>query len=118
MIIRREQYDALRRCSEVSFEARLALFLLEQFPEEGEVDQAQFDETIRVQIATARTFGLETEQQIATYAVSACLLGSDFHKHFPAANQVLESKLLNADDKARWLDSWTRTLFEALEAGA
>ena len=115
MIIRRSQFDAFRPSVEETFEARLASFLREQFPETAGADEAQFRVEIRAQINASRSYGLETEQQIATYVVSACALGTDFDKRFPAAEQVLTFAFLSAEEKTKWLESWTRVLFESLE---
>jgi hypothetical protein len=108
-------YRRFANCCEATFEARLARFLREQFPEEGGADDAQFRNEIRAQIGAARSYGFETEQQFATYLVAACALGVDFDRRFPATEQVLASTFLTGDEKARWLDSWTRALFESLE---
>lgn len=115
MIIRRSQFDAFQRSVEETFEARLTSFMREQFPETAGAGEAQFRDEIRAQINASRSYGLETEQQIATYVVSAWGLGTDFNKRFPAAEQVLTSAFLSAEEKTKWLDGWTRVLFDSLE---
>ena len=110
MIIRRSQYDALGRCGEDTFEVRLAGILAEQFPETA-TDASQLRNEIRLQIRASRSYGLVTEQQIATYVVAACALGHDFVERFPAAEQVFASGFLSAEEKTDWLDSWVHVLF-------
>ncbi len=113
--VRREQFDALAQSGEESFESRLVLFLREQFPDSAAEDDTLFLQTIRQQIARARSFGFQTERQLATWLVSAWALGIDFDSRFPAAQGVLSSPLVTVDEKAAWLESWTRAMFESLE---
>lgn len=114
-MIRRSQFDALRQSVEGTFEARLISFLHEQFPETEAADESQLRVEIRAQINASQSYGLETEQQIATYTVTAYALGTDFDKRFLAAQQVLTSEFFSAEEKTKWLENWTRALFESLE---
>ena len=115
MIIRLEQFDAFAEQGNRRFEDSLIEFLQQQFSDSAEIQETEFRTEVRNQIRIARSYGLETEQQLATYVVAAYALGTDFDTRFPAAEQVLQSSFYTAQQKTDWLDNWTRTLFEQLE---
>lgn len=114
MLIRKEQLDAFQRAADHDYEMRLVRFVQDQFPDAAHEPEASLAEGIREQIAKARSYGLLTEAQIATYITSAWLLGGDFDREFPAARQMLRSDA-PTDEKSDWLERFTKDLFEQLE---
>lgn len=96
------------------FEVRLIDFLYTQFPESKQEPVADMKKIAHEEVLNAKKYGLETEQQIATYFLTAWLLGEHFDTDFPAAKQMLNSSA-SADAKAQWLEDWTTKMFEALE---
>jgi hypothetical protein len=112
--IRKEQIDAFRLAAEHDYEIRLVRFLQGRFPDAAREPEATLLEGVRPQIANARGYGLITEQQIATYVTAAWLLGADFDREFPAAQQMLVSGA-PADENSDWLARFTKELFKTLE---
>lgn len=114
MKIRTPQVAGLSDAGSAGFESRLAAFLNDKYPESKSIPEAQFREGIRGEITKARSYGLETEQQIATYVHSSWVLGRDFDSRFPAAAEKLPSPAYSPEQKAGWLAAWTKALFESL----
>ena len=118
MIVRSEHIDVLGGQARSAFEERIGHLLNQWFPDSEQFRTDRFRNEVRTQINKSQAYGLETERQIATYVVATFALGTDFDTYFPAAAQVLPSRSLTADEKARWLDNWIRTLFETLGEGS
>ncbi|KHD11469.1 hypothetical protein PN36_29115 [Candidatus Thiomargarita nelsonii] len=70
---------------------------------------------IHEQVSKARSYGLETERQIANYVTTAWLLGQQFDTEFPAAQEMLNSSNYSHDEKSLWLEQWTEQIFATLE---
>lgn len=113
--IREDQLRALAAPQAERFEARLADFLREQFPEAAEEPPDELRAAVRAQAEKAEAYGLLTERQAAAYVACAWLLGPDFDTEFPAAVEVLGSPERSPDEKADWLGEWTEAMFAALE---
>jgi len=106
--------DAFRRAAEHDYEIRLVRFLQGRFPDAAREPEPSMVEGVRAQVASARGYGLITEQQIATYVTAAWLLGDDFDREFPAAAELLSSTA-KAEEKSDWLAQFTKKLFQQLE---
>lgn len=61
----------------------------------------------------ANSYGLQTEQGIAAYAVTAAFLGVNFPDRFAGARKILFARETE-ERKAELLSAFTITLFEAL----
>jgi hypothetical protein len=72
-------------------------------------------EQVQVQIARARTYGLESARAIAVYTLTAAHLGQDFDTQFPPANAVLASRDYSEVAKAEWLEAFVSRLFAVLD---
>lgn len=116
MKIRKQQFDALNQQQEAGYELRLTEFLRKQFADAAVKPVAKLRPEVAGQIAKARGYGLLTEQEVASYVISAWLLGQDFDKEFPAAQEVLTAPV-SGNVKASFLEQWTQELFEKLEGG-
>jgi len=114
VLIRKEQLDAFQRAANRDYEMRLVRFLQDRFRDAAQAPKASLIEGVRAQIANARSYGLLTERQIATYIASAWLLGGDFDREFPAARQMLGSDA-PMDEKSDWLEQFTKDVFDRLE---
>ena len=117
MILRKTQVAFLDQQQSSSFERRLIAFLQQEFEGAAREPAAALQPELAVQISNARKYDLLTEQSIASYVVTAWLLGPDFDVAFPAANEVLTAQI-PGEMKAAFLEAWTTELFETLEAKA
>ncbi len=115
MQIRKEQMDTFSQAELTKFETRIADFLYSEFPDVQTIPQAELMPAIHEQVNKARSYGLETERQIANYVTTAWLLGQQFDTEFPAAQEMLKSSEYTQDDKSEWLAQWTEEMFAALE---
>jgi len=112
--IRKQQFDVLNQQQEADYELRLTRFLRMQFADAAAEPVEKLRPEVAGQIAKARRYGLLTEQEVASYVISAWLLGQDFDKEFPAAQEVLTAPV-SGNVKACFLEQWTQELFEKLE---
>lgn len=117
MIIRREVFQAFAAVPRAEFRRSLIGFLREQFPDAKDMPAAELEAGVDLCIAKAESYGIDTCQDVATYTVTAFLVGVDFDTDFPAATDILVSPVLGSGDKAQWLREWTAELFRALEDG-
>ena len=114
--IRKEQMANLSGRRTEQFVERIADFLHEEYPETEDIPHEEFLATIHRQTNRADSYGLTTEQQVATYVTCAWLLGLDFDSEFPAAQEVLTSDQHSPEAKREWLAEWTEAIFAALES--
>jgi hypothetical protein len=115
--IRKGQIKALQEDAEYVYKMRLVRFLQDQFPDAAECNQATLIVGVGEQIGKARTYGFLTERQIATYVMSAWLLGDDFDREFLAVQQMLGLNLTPAE-KSTWLERFTKDIFDQLRRSA
>jgi hypothetical protein len=113
--IRKEQMDAQSKAVREHYEDRLYDFLCEEFPEAKDDPPAELRAEIHRQVEKAKTYGLESEQDVALYLTSAWMLGKEFDTEFPAANEILKSPMRSPAMKAEDLSKLTERLFLALE---
>lgn len=113
--MRQEQENALGQAKESEFLRRLAGFLREEFPDAHEMSDADLEMGVKQQTTRARSYGLENEDEIATYTVTAWQLGENFDTEFPAAQYILKSPDYTPAEKSDWLEAWTVKMFEELE---
>ena len=95
-------------------ENQIREILLTHFPDAAAVPDAEMARSIRRQISQAERYGFITHQDIATYVISAWLLGEDFDTSFPAAQRILMGQE-DAEERSTQLAIWTTAIFEALE---
>jgi hypothetical protein len=111
VLITKGQRDAL---GYGAFVRRFRALLLDCFPDAADaVSTDEFDETLRRQCDIARQYGLRSERAIATFLMSAWLLGPEFDRRFPAVNQQLLSSL-DEDEKASWMEAFVAALLGRL----
>lgn len=113
--IRKEQMDAQSKAVREHYEDRLYDFLCEEFPEAKNEPPAELRAEIHRQVEKAKGYGLESEQDVATYLTSAWMLGKKFDTEFPAAHDILVSPMRSPEMKAEDLAKLTERLFLALE---
>jgi hypothetical protein len=106
--------EHLKAISEEDFTIRVAIFLRDTFPDAEDVARDELVRTVGEQVHRAMRYGFSAEQDIATYVITAWLLGEDFDTEFPAAGQILTSTD-GAEARAAALEEWTKILFAALE---
>lgn len=115
MQINEKQMEAFSAEALGEFEERLTDFLRDEFPDAQEVPREELLPDVHEQVGKARSYSLETEQQIANYVTTAWLLGQQFDTEFSAAKEMLTSSEYSANDKAQWMVQWTTEMFAALE---
>lgn len=109
-----ETFAAMERPAERAFVEKLAHVLRNAVPALAGEPQEPFVAQVRLLIERARNHGLESEQGIGSFAVTAGLLGVDFVDQFPAAREILASGA-DQERKAEQLEEFTVALFAALE---
>jgi len=109
--IRSEQIEAFERDQFERLVDRLCAFLRAQFPDAERAPAAEIRVGLERMLPRASDYGLENEQELAIFAVSAWLMGLDFDATHPEAQAVLISQRTSAE-KAEWLASYTRRIFE------
>ena len=114
MRIRDEMLRVFADHQDRAFEQRVVDAMQRDFPEAAEMDGAELLYAVRTQVRNASKYGLIIEGDVASYAVSAFLLGEDFDVKFPAAQQRLRSPSYTAEEKSDWLRRWTSELFRVL----
>jgi hypothetical protein len=103
--------------STITFEDRLLAFLHETFPDSLEMREGELQRAVRRLLEKATGYGFSTESEIAVYVTTAYLLGENFDTEFPAASDMLLSPEYASYQKADFLQTWTRHLFDTLEGG-
>lgn len=107
-------HRAFQDGAEQEYLLRLGAFLREAVPSLADEPPSTLLPQLRQIISQSRGYGLESEQAIASYAVTAGLLGLDFDSRFPGAGQILHSGE-SEGRKAELLEGFAVRLFEALE---
>ena len=106
--------EHLRAIAEEDFVVRVANLLGDLFPDAQDLPRDELIRSVRAQMRRAMGYGFIAEQDVASYVVTAWLLGESFDTEFPAAGQIL-----NAPDppevRTARLEEWTKVLFAALE---
>jgi hypothetical protein len=108
-----QRFDAL---AEREYEQRLATFLVRNVPGLAGTALDTNMQQSRASIAAARLYGFETERDIAIFALSAALLGPDFHATMGGAREILAMRQ-PAEHRATLLSYFTRELFDLLAEG-
>ncbi len=106
-------FDAFSSVEEQKFNARLAEFLREEVPGFAQLPQETLLKQVSAVVSSAREFGMESEEAVACYALTAAHLGPDFPDKFPGARQILDAPISD-DEKAEHLEAYSVSLFEAL----
>ena len=115
MQITKEQMEVFSKEGLKEFEERIGDFIQTEFPDGEDIPREELMSAIHEQVVNARSYGLETERQIANYATTAWLLGQQFDTEFPAAKDVLTSLEYSSEDKSEWLAQWTESMFTTLD---
>lgn len=93
---------------------KLARVLREAVPDLADEPEPDFSAQVRLLIEAARSYGMEAEQTIGAYAITAGLLGLDFVDEHQAAHDILTSHETEFK-KAELLEAFALELFKALE---
>ncbi len=107
-----EQYAAI---GERSFAARMDTLLRRHFPKEtAGLERGALDAEVLRQAVVAGRYGLQSEQGVATFILSAWLLGPGFDARIPAITERLADSQLAEAEKAAWLEAFSSALLHAL----
>ena len=110
-----QAFSVLESQQEAAFIAKLAAVLRDAVASLAGEPEPAFSAQVRLLVQRARSYALESEQAIGSFAVTAGLLGVDFVDQFPAARQILEGHE-DQERKTELLENFTLALFEALES--
>ena len=111
-----QTWQAIDLIEERKFQARLAQFLVANAPGLEDIPSLDHLKQVGYVIDVARSFGFSSERDIATFALSAALLGPDFHETFGGAREILGMKE-PPEYRARMLEYFTREMFAVLARG-
>lgn len=111
-----ESFLAHEAKAETAFVVKLGNVLRDAVPDLQDVAEDAFLAQVRLLIDHARSYGLMSEQEIGSFAVTAGLLGVNFVDTLPGAREILEGDEL-PHRKAELLEAFTLNLFEILERG-
>ena len=101
---RQEQVDAQERARISSFALRVAQFVHEQFEESRATPLNRLSREIEPIMLRARSHGMTTERNVASFVLTAAHLGSDFDTAVDPARHILQDRELSEDQKADRLE--------------
>jgi|ERR1022692_2537454 hypothetical protein len=113
--LRSEQIDAFAHAHSESFLLRLRAFMRAHFPDTQLVSDAELKVGLERVLRKAALYGLDGEQEQASFSVASWLLGEDFDKDHPQAQAFLSSDRLSSEEKGSWLDQYVRQVFQRLQ---
>ncbi len=103
---------------EARFQQRLVDLLLESVPDSrGVIETAEGRKVLGEQCAKARRYGMAAELDVASYVITAWLLGLDFDTRFPAMSEVLSSDQMTPSQKAFAVTQITSVVLVELQKG-
>src|SRR5262245_57740515 len=111
--ISNDQTAVLAEVAERAYEERVVDFLRERFDDARAMRRKDIAPVVREQIGKAERHGLFTERQVATYVVTAWILGVDFDERFPVLRHTLRDMDIDPDQKAEVLAEHTTALLSA-----
>jgi len=114
-VINDDQLAALGTPEKDALAGKMMLVLRGKFAQANELADAEFKESIALQIERALYYGITIERNIALYIVTAFLMGENFDTEFKAVQHFLPDPNLDETTKANALEQWCGMVFEALE---
>jgi hypothetical protein len=96
------------------YEERVVNFLRERFPDARALPRRDVAKVVHEQIGKAERYGMISERQVATYAMTAWILGVQFDETFPILRDALQDMYLDPERKAEILIKHTGALVSAL----
>lgn len=109
-----ECFEGISAVEEQRFIDRLVAFLRQQVPQMAREPQDVMVAQVRALKAEAATYDMNSERAVATYALTAALIGADFAEKFPGARKILFTKN-DQDKKSQLLEGFTVTLLQELK---
>ncbi len=100
--------------AEQRFIAKLAAFLREKVPSLASESPEALHVQCKLLKDKAFSFDMRSEQAVATFAMTAAILGLDFVERFRGARQILYADTPE-DEKAELLEGFTVTLLKRLK---
>lgn len=111
--ISNKQLSALKRGSFERFHLRLCDYIFKEYNVQPDRREA-IEAGVKTAIDDGQSLGLRGEHALATYGVTAFLVGLDI-KNDPKVCAALSSVSLSETKKAEWLVDWLDALQTALE---
>lgn len=94
----------------------MTLLLHEQFPEDlPDPGDTALQAFVKSQTEAAYAHGFAKEREVATYVLTAWMLGENFDTAIPSVAECLADATMTAGEKADWLECYTVTLFDVLQ---
>lgn len=100
------------------FAESIQRLLIQSFPDLSWLGSNEAFDELRTASDRARSHGLNTERQCASFVTAWVMAGADFDRLMPAPREALNSPELNANEKAGWLDDWLRLVLDAVTLAA
>ena len=94
---------------------RLTHFLHESFEDAKLVPAQEMNRVLDTILSRAVGYGFDNEADLATYVITAYVLGEDFDTEVPEAAQILTNGGYNSNQKAAFMESFTKQVMYALE---
>lgn len=99
-----------------SFVERIGRVVLQlKMAEPKEVNSAEFARIVGTQVVLAKSYGLRSERDVATFVLSAYILGLGFDENFPDVNAALKDDNFSSEQKAIFLQVFTQELIKGLK---
>ena len=87
----------------------------ETFPKSKAEPAAELYKGVRGVMQKAVIYGIDNPEDLATYVITAYILGGDFDEEVPEAGAFLRNPRYTSHQKAAQLESWAQQAVEALE---
>lgn len=97
------------------FRQQLIQLLHESFPDSRLVPAGQMNQSLTNVLQKAQGYGLDNQADLASYVITAYVLGENFDTEVPEAAQVLQNSRYSSHQKAAQLENWTKQVMNALE---
>jgi hypothetical protein len=114
LIFNNDQLVGLASNNRENFISNLSEILRDELDEIKKMDVDELRNDIIKQIKKANFYGFTLNSTVASYVISAFLMGENFDIDFKAASDILH-KSIKQNEKIRRLEDWVHTIFSAFE---
>jgi hypothetical protein len=108
------QLIALAAKGKEDFIMKMMELLRSDFDEIKTMDDSALHQEIDLQISKANRYGFTLNSTIASYIVSAFVMGENFDTDFKVASKILNSNM-DEQEKCNKTEEWVTEIFSALE---
>jgi hypothetical protein len=98
-----------------AYQEKLIQLLHESFPESKDVPSDEMNRVLHRVLQKGVGYGLDNQADLASYVITAYVLGENFDEEVPEAAQVLRNRGYNSHQKAAILENFVQQTLQALE---